>query len=63
MVELFFDKVVQTIFPMDFPTETSVGMIRVWARCNRHREHYELVYLLVKIEVGLNKKWRFNVGC
>ncbi|KAJ4913365.1 Uncharacterized protein Rs2_07986 [Raphanus sativus] len=43
---------------MGFSTETSVGKTGTWARCNRHREHYELVYLLVKIRVVLNEKWR-----
>uniref|UniRef100_A0A0D3ADF4 DUF3700 domain-containing protein n=1 Tax=Brassica oleracea var. oleracea TaxID=109376 RepID=A0A0D3ADF4_BRAOL len=43
---------------MGFSTETSVGRTGTWARCNRHREHYELVYLVVKIRVVLNEKWR-----
>ena len=62
MLELVFDKVVWTIFPMGFSTETSVGKTGIWARCNRHRERYEMVYLLVKIEVVLNEKWRFKVN-
>ncbi|KAF3606148.1 hypothetical protein DY000_02048479 [Brassica cretica] len=62
MLELVFDKVVWTNFPMGFSTETSVGRTGTWARCNRHREHYELVYLVVKIRVVLNEKWRSKVG-
>jgi len=62
MLELVFDKVVWTNFPMGFSTETSVGRTGTWARCNRHREHYELVYLVVKIRVVLNEKWKSKVS-
>uniref|UniRef100_A0A0D3EH58 Non-haem dioxygenase N-terminal domain-containing protein n=1 Tax=Brassica oleracea var. oleracea TaxID=109376 RepID=A0A0D3EH58_BRAOL len=57
-----FDKVVWTNFPMGFSTETSVERTGTWAQCNRHCEHYELVYLVVKIRVVLNEKWRSKVS-
>lgn len=54
MLEFVFDKVVWTNFPMSFSTDTSVGRTGTWARCNR--EHYELMYLFVKIGIVLNEK-------
>ena len=30
--------------------------------CNRHHEYDELVYLLVKIEIVLNEKWKSKVN-
>lgn len=47
---------------MGFSTEMCIGKTGIWARCNRHREHYELVYLLIKIRVVLNDKWRSKVS-
>ena len=57
LLELVFWQSGVDHFSMGFSTETSVGKTGIWARCNRHHEHYELVYLIVKIQVILKEKW------
>ena len=55
------------LFPMGYSTETYVEMIGMWAWCNHHREHFELVYSFVKIKVVLMKnggqKWIIYKDC